>query len=391
MKFENEQAGEIMCKFTQLQAILRDDPKTWLVTGCAGFIGSNLLEFLLKHDQRVVGLDNFSTGYRHNLADVQALVTAAQWRRFRLIEGDIRDIDACRQAVAGVDHVLQQAALGALPRSLDAPIATNDANVNGFLNMVLASKDARVKTFVYAGSSATYGNHPGLPKVEDCIGKPLSRYAVTKYVNQPYAGVYSDCYGFRSVGLRYFNVFGKRQDPEGAYAAVIPKWIGAMIAGQEVVINGDGKTSRDFCHVSNAVQANVLAAMVQGGPPSAIYNVAVNDATSLNQLFAYLKAILHAYGVSVTTNPVYAGFRKGDIRHSRADIGKAMRELGYSPAYRIFAGREATVPWYFRQPERDKPLRAPFHSHRPVGRPRFEPGLGGADRPLAGSTDARNS
>jgi len=338
-----------MKMFNRLQGELRDNPRTWLVTGCAGFIGSNLLEFLLKLDQKVVGLDNFSTGHRHNLDDVRAQLTPTQWQHFRFFEGDIRDAEACRRAVAGVDFVLHQAALGSVPRSIDDPAASNDTNVSGFLNMLVAARDARVKSFVYAASSAAYGNHPGLPKVEDCIGKPLSPYAVTKYVNELYAEAFARCYGFGTAGLRYFNVFGKRQDPDGAYAAVIPKWIESMISGREVVINGDGNTSRDFCYIANAVQANILATLIQQPGISAVYNVAVNDSTSLNQLYAYIKAILRAYGVDVTTHPTHGGLRKGDICHSQADIGKAARELGYVPEYRIFAGLEATVPWYLKR------------------------------------------
>ena len=325
---------------------LRNHPKKWLVTGCAGFIGSNLLERLLSLDQTVVGLDNFSTGHQHNLDDVRGIVSASQWRRFTFIRGDIRDSGACKEAVRGVDKVLHQAALGSVPRSIDDPIATNDSNVNGFLNMLVASKHARVQAFVYAASSSTYGDHPGLPKVEDCIGRPLSPYAVSKYVDELYAEVFGRCYGFKSVGLRYFNVFGKRQDPAGAYAAVIPKWIGAMLADQQIIINGDGNTSRDFCYIDNAVQANLLAAMSMRDGASAIYNVAVNDATTLNQLAAYLRAILEENGVSVTTEPAYAAFRKGDVRHSQADIGKAVRELGFAPAFRIRDGLEAAIPWY---------------------------------------------
>jgi UDP-N-acetylglucosamine 4-epimerase len=334
-----------MTNFEKIQSELRSAPKKWLVTGCAGFIGSNLLEFLLKLDQTVVGLDNFSTGHQHNLDDVRALVTEAQWDRFTFIEGDIRDRAACRAAVAGVDKVLHQAALGSVPRSIEDPVATNDSNVNGFLNMLVAARDARVDAFVYAASSSTYGDHPALPKVEECIGRPLSPYAVTKYVNELYADVFARCYGFSATGLRYFNVFGKRQDPNGAYAAVIPKWIAAMLADGQIVINGDGATSRDFCYIANAVQANLLAAMTPA-KSSRVYNVAVSDATTLNQLFAYLKAGLQANGVAVTRAPVYAEFRNGDVRHSQADVSKAMRELGYAPTHRIHEGLEAAIPWY---------------------------------------------
>lgn len=335
-----------MNDFENIQLELRQYPRTWLITGCAGFIGSNLLEFLLKLDQTVIGLDNLSTGYLHNLDEVRALVSEGQWRRFEFIRGDVRDIGACKEAVAKVDHVLHQAALGSVPRSLEDPLATNDSNINGFLNMLLAARDARVKSFVYAASSSTYGDHPGLPKVEDRIGRPLSPYALTKYVNELYAEVCARCYGFGAVGLRYFNVFGKRQDPRGAYAAVIPRWIAAMLADEQVIIHGDGSTSRDFCFVANAVQANLLAATRPGGRNSEIYNVAVGAATTLNQLFGYLKDILDANGIRVSRAPLYLDFRNGDVRHSQADIGKAMRELGYSPAYRIHAGLEAVIPWY---------------------------------------------
>jgi len=335
-----------MNNIERIHAELRNRPRKWLVTGCAGFIGSNLIECLLKLDQTVVGLDNLSTGHQHNLDDVRGIVSDSQWRRFRFIRGDIRDGAACKEAVAGVDNVLHQAALGSVPRSIDDPIATNDSNVNGFLNMLLASRNAQVKAFVYAASSSTYGDHPGLPKVEDRIGRPLSPYAVSKYVDELYAEVFGRCYGFKTVGLRYFNVFGKRQDPDGAYAAVIPKWIGTMIADQQVIINGDGNTSRDFCYIDNAVQANLLAATSPRDGGSEIYNVAVNDATTLNRLFDYLRTILQANGVTVTKNPEYAPFRKGDVRHSQADVGKAVRELGYAPAFRIHDGLEAAIPWY---------------------------------------------
>jgi UDP-N-acetylglucosamine 4-epimerase len=347
-----------MTNFERIQSELRSKPRTWLVTGCAGFIGSNLLEALLRLDQTVVGLDNFSTGHQYNLDDVRSLVSETQWRRFRFIRGDIRDLAACREAVAGVENVLHQAALGSVPRSIEDPIASNDSNVNGFLNILVASRDAGVKSFVYAASSSTYGDHPGLPKVEECIGRPLSPYAVTKYVNELYAEVFGRCYGFRTTGLRYFNVFGKRQDPDGAYAAVIPKWIATMVAGGQVVINGDGSTSRDFCYVENAIQANLLASMTHGERNGEIYNVAVSDATTLNQLFGYLKTVLNANGIRVNRDPVYAAFRNGDVRHSQADVGKAMRELGYAPAYRIYDGLEAAIPWYVERIGKKLPLQA---------------------------------
>jgi len=335
-----------MTRYQQVLEQLRAEPRSWLVTGCAGFIGSNLLETLLKLDQRVVGLDNYATGHRRNLDEVRASVTPQQWERLRFIEGDIRDLEACRRATQGVDFVLHQAALGSVPRSLKDPITTNEVNVSGFLNMLVASRDAGVKSFVYAASSSTYGDHPDLPKVEDKIGRPLSPYAVTKYVNELYADVFSRSYGFGSVGLRYFNVFGKRQDPDGAYAAVIPKWIAAMIRGEDVVVNGDGETSRDFCFVENAVQANLLAAMAQPDGVDQVYNVAVSGRTTLNQLFDYLKAGLGRHGISYGKTPVYGEFRPGDVRHSQADIGKAHRLLGYEPMYNIVQGLEAAMPWY---------------------------------------------
>lgn len=335
-----------MPNFDNIQKALRAHPQRWLITGCAGFIGSNLLETLLKLDQTVVGLDNLSTGFQRNLDEVRSLVTASQWQRFTFLHGDIRDPHMCRQAVANVDKVLHQAALGSVPRSIADPLATNDANINGFLHMLVAARDAQVTSFVYAASSSTYGDHPDLPKVEERIGKPLSPYALTKYVNELYADVFFRCYGLRTVGLRYFNVFGKRQDSNGAYAAVIPTWIAAMMAGRQVQIHGDGNTSRDFCYVENAVQANLLAAMAPVEAGSAVYNVAVNEATTLNQLFASLKTILTTQGVTAIMEPCHTAFRAGDVRHSRADVSKAVRKLGYAPAYRIDAGLKAAVPWY---------------------------------------------
>lgn len=347
-----------MNNFDNLQAELRNSPRTWLVTGCAGFIGSNLAEFLLKLDQAVVGLDNFATGHQHNLDDVRSLVSARQWQRFRFLRGDIRRIEDCRVAARGVDVVLHQAALGSVPRSLEDPLMTNAANIDGFLNMLVAARDAGVGAFVYAASSSTYGDHPGLPKVEERIGRPLSPYAVTKYVNELYADVFARSYGFSSIGLRYFNVFGRRQDPNGAYAAVIPRWIAAMLAGRQVSINGDGSTSRDFCFIENVIQANLLAAMRPPGGGSEVYNVAVGDTTTLNQLFGYLKEILQANGVAVAQAPAYAGFRKGDVRHSQADVGKAMRELGYVPGHRIVDGLRAVIPWYIAQSRAPAPAGA---------------------------------
>jgi len=338
----------MMSKFDEACASLRQSPRTWLVTGCAGFIGSNLLEKLLTLDQRVVGMDNFATGFQRNLDEVRSKVTAQQWSRFRFIEGDIRDTAACAQAVQGVDLVLHQAALGSVPRSLQDPATTNAVNISGFLNMLIAARDAKVQGFVYAASSSTYGDHPGLPKVEDRIGKPLSPYAVTKLVNELYADVFARSYGFASIGLRYFNVFGMRQDPDGAYAAVIPRWIAAMIRGDQVAINGDGETSRDFCFVDNAVQANILAALAQGDALNQVYNVAVSGRTTLNTLFGFLTASLGAAGITYPQAPHYRDFRPGDVRHSQADISKAQRLLGYQPTHDIEQGIRCAMPWYVR-------------------------------------------
>lgn len=312
----------------------------WAVTGVAGFIGSNLLEALLRLDQHVVGLDNFATGRRRNLDEVRSLVTPEQWARFQFTEGDICALDDCARVCAGADHILHQAALGSVPRSLADPIATNAANIMGFLNILVAARDARVKSFVYAASSSTYGDHPALPKVEGVIGNPLSPYAVTKYVNELYAAVFARSYGFRTIGLRYFNVFGPRQDPDGAYAAVIPKWTAAMIEGREVAINGDGETSRDFCFVDNAVQANLLAATAQNEDAmDQVYNVAVGERTSLNALYSELARLLAPQHPHVAkARPQYRDFRAGDVRHSQADIGKAQRLLGYAPAFRFSEG-----------------------------------------------------
>ena len=323
-------------------------PNVWLITGVAGFIGSNLLEALLTNDQHVVGLDNFATGHRYNLDQVQQLVSPARWANFRFIEGDIRDSGMCAEACGGIDFVLHQAALGSVPRSLNDPITTNSVNIDGFLNMLVAARDAKVKRFVYAASSSTYGDHPGLPKIEGIIGKPLSPYAVTKYVNELYADVFALNYGFQSIGLRYFNVFGPRQDPNGAYAAVIPKWIASMIMGEPVFINGDGETSRDFCYIANVVQANLLAATTNN--PEAVnqvYNIAVGDCTTLNQLFEYLRANLASQFPHLQEfKPSYRDFRAGDVRHSLADISKATNLLGYQPAHRLAEGLAEAMAWY---------------------------------------------
>lgn len=338
--------------FETLKINLQQTPATWLVTGCAGFIGSNLLEALLKLDQTVIGLDNFATGYQHNLDEVQSLVSADQWARFTFIKGDIRSLDDCHAACKGVDYVLHQAALGSVPRSIADPITTNSANITGFLNMLVAARDAQVKRFVYAASSSTYGDHPALPKVEEQIGKPLSPYAVTKYVNELYADVFARTYGMQSIGLRYFNVFGRRQDPDGAYAAVIPKWIASMIKGESVYINGDGETSRDFCYIENVVQANLLAATTQNADAiNQVYNVAVNARTTLNQLFKLIKSKLALkYGHLGACVPSYRNFREGDVMHSQADITKAINLLGYFPTHYVDSGLDNALDWYERQP-----------------------------------------
>jgi UDP-N-acetylglucosamine 4-epimerase len=338
----------IMTRFEQLQNQLRQAPKTWLVTGVAGFIGSNLLETLLKFDQRVVGLDNFATGHQRNLDEVQTLVSPQHWANFKFVQGDIRQLEDCQQACAGVDYVLHQAALGSVPRSLADPIATNETNISGFLNMLVAARDAKVKRFVYAASSSTYGDHPDLPKVEDKIGKPLSPYAVSKLVNELYADVFCRIYGFKTIGLRYFNIFGRRQDPDGAYAAVIPKWIAAMIRNDPVYINGDGETSRDFCYIENAIQANLLAALATNEDAvNQVYNVAVGERTSLNQLYLYLRySLAENFSHLKNSNPIYREFRDGDVRHSLADIEKAKSLIGYCPAYGINHGLKEAMDWY---------------------------------------------
>lgn len=343
-----------LTKYEELLIDLPKDPKTWLVTGVAGFIGSNLLETLLKLNQKVVGLDNFSTGHQKNLDEVEGLVTRDQWKRFHFIEGDIRDLNDCKEACTGVDYVLHEAALGSVPRSLEDPIATNENNISGFLNILVASRDARVKSFTYAASSSTYGDHPDLPKVEDKIGKPLSPYAVTKYVNEVYADVFARCYGFNTIGLRYFNVFGPRQDPNGAYAAVIPRWIDSMIKGQDLYINGDGETSRDFCFIENTVQANILAACTQKVEAlNQVYNVAIAERTTLNELFAYIKSQLTALKVELQIKkPYYRNFREGDVRHSLASIDKAIDLLGYKPTRTIDQGLFLVMPWYLKELER---------------------------------------
>lgn len=337
-----------MTKYQSLQEHLASHSYSWLITGVAGFIGSNLLETLLKLNQKVIGLDNFSTGYQHNLDQVKGLVTSGQWSNFRFIEGDIRNLEDCQKACKDVDYVLHQAALGSVPRSIEDPILTNGNNITGFLSMLVAARDAKVSRFVYAASSSTYGDHPALPKVEDKIGNPLSPYAVTKFVNELYAKVFAKTYGFKTIGLRYFNIFGQRQDPNGAYAAVIPKWVDAMLSNKPVYINGDGETSRDFCYIDNAVQVNILSALTTNDDAAdQVYNVAVGDRTSLNELFESIKSgLLEQRPYLNEFTPVYRDFRAGDVRHSLADISKAEELLGYKPTHRISEGMKVALDWY---------------------------------------------
>ena len=341
-----------MSRYNEIKNKLIESPKTWLVTGVAGFIGSNLLETLLLLNQKVVGLDNFATGHQHNLDEVKGLVSNEQWQNFNFVEGDIRDYKDCEKALTynkqTVDYVLHQAALGSVPRSIADPVLTNSANITGFLNMLTAAKEAKVSSFTYAASSSTYGDHPALPKVEENIGNPLSPYAVTKYVNELYANVFATTYGFKAIGLRYFNVFGKRQDPNGAYAAVIPKWTATMINNEELFINGDGETSRDFCFIENTVQMNILAATAPDEAKDQVYNVAVGDRTTLNELFSAIKTALINNSLDINIEPSHRDFRAGDVRHSQADISKAKSALGYDPEFNIAQGIEKAMPWYVK-------------------------------------------
>ena len=337
-----------MSHYSDLQSHLKANSYTWLVTGVAGFIGSNLLEALLTLDQKVIGIDNFSTGHRKNLTEVENKVSQKRWRNFEMVTGDITDYKTCCDTLVNVDYVLHQAALGSVPRSLNDPISTNLSNVNGFLNVLEAARRSEVLNFVYAASSSTYGDHVALPKREDTIGKPLSPYAVTKYVNELYADTYMRCYGFSSIGLRYFNVFGQRQDPSGAYAAVIPKWINAMSIDQNIQVYGDGETSRDFCFVDNAVQANLLAA-VSKIHKAEVINIAVGQRTSLNQLFNHIREELSLHQISYEKIPEYLSFRKGDVRHSLASIEKAKALLGYEPLFDVSSGLKQTVEWFLKK------------------------------------------
>jgi UDP-N-acetylglucosamine 4-epimerase len=341
-----------MTKYEELQEYLKDNQRTWLVTGVAGFIGSNLLEKLLILNQKVVGLDNFDTGHQYNIDQAIEDANKATGKdlkdNFKFIKGDIRELNDCNQACNNVDYVLHQAALGSVPRSIEDPINTNRANIDGFLNMLVASKDANVKRFVYAASSSTYGDHPDLPKVEDKIGNPLSPYAVTKVVNELYAQVFAKTYGFETIGLRYFNIFGKRQDPNGAYAAVIPKWVAAILGKNDVFINGDGETSRDFCYIDNTIQMNLLAATTDNNnATNQVYNVALNDRTSLNKIYQMIedRLIKRTQGLE-RKDPIYRDFRVGDVRHSQANIDKAQELLDYQPKYMISEGMDKAMDWY---------------------------------------------
>lgn len=343
-------------EYEKLKSNLKVNQHTWLITGVAGFIGSNLLEKLLILNQKVVGLDNFSTGYKNNID--MAITDAANISgvssdklkndNFRFIEGDIQDLDTCNLACENVDYVLHQAALGSVPRSIEDPICTNRTNIDGFLNMLVACRDSKVKRLVYAASSSTYGDHADLPKVEEVIGNPLSPYAVTKLVNELYANVFARTYGFKAIGLRYFNIFGKRQDPNGAYAAVIPKWVVSILSGDNVYINGDGETSRDFCYIDNTVQMNLLAATTNNEDAiDQVYNVAINDRTSLNELFLMIQDELMQRVDSLTKKkPLYRDFRAGDVKHSQANIAKAAKLLGYEPSHRIGDGMQEAMDWY---------------------------------------------
>ena len=336
-----------MSAYSELTKSMTAEPSRWLITGVAGFIGSNLLETLLKLGQTVVGLDNFMTGYQKNLDMVRDLVGPEAWSRFTFIEGDIRDIDTCHTACKGVQHVLHEAALGSVPRSIDDPLLSNSCNITGYLHMLVAARDAGVKSFVYAASSSTYGDSPELPKVEDKIGSPLSPYAVTKYVDELYADVFNRCYGFSSVGLRYFNVFGQRQDPYGAYAAVIPQWFASLIKQETVFVNGDGETSRDFCYIDNVVQANLLASFAQGDATNKIYNVAFGQRTTLNELFGLIKEEVARHKPDVMgAQCVHRDYRAGDVRHSLADISRAHNLLGYDPQFDVRQGLRLAGDWY---------------------------------------------
>ncbi len=343
-----------MNRYTEIQQYLFENQRTWLVTGVAGFIGSNLLEKLLMLNQKVIGVDNFITGFKSNIKeaikDAENELGRSLNKNFSFIDGDITDLETCDKACDGVDYILHQAALGSVPRSINDPISSSHVNVRGFLNIIEASKKAEVKRLVYASSSSVYGDNPNLPKIEDSIGNPLSPYALTKLINELYAKVYLNNYNFESIGLRYFNIFGKRQDPMGSYAAVIPKWAYKIIKNQKVFINGDGKTSRDFCYVENAVQMNILAATSNNKEAvNQVYNVALNDRTSLYELYNMIEERLINKDLGLTKKPpIYRDFREGDVRHSEANISKSKELLGYSPKYNISKGLDAYLDWFVK-------------------------------------------
>lgn len=335
-------------KYEDIRQLLLDNQRTWLITGVAGFIGSNILEELLNLNQKVIGVDNYATGYQNNLEDVRRVVTLARWNNFKFVYGTIEDADLCSALMNGVDFVLHQAALGSVPRSIENPQLTNQINVSGFLNILIAANEAKVKKFIYAASSSTYGDSTILPKIEGQIGEPLSPYAVSKYTNELYANVFKKCYGLDTVGLRYFNVFGPRQDPSGSYAAVIPKWMSKFLSGENIIINGDGTTSRDFCYVANVVQANILSAFSDTqNLVNQVFNVAFGHQTSLYELASMMRSKLEDYGFSsVDTEIIYQEFRAGDIKHSLASIDFAKEKLGYEPVYDLSKGLDISVDWY---------------------------------------------
>lgn len=347
MIFQNPLSIGVYEMYNEIKNELLSKKKIWLITGVAGFIGSNLLESLLKLNQKVVGLDNFSTGYKRNIEDALNRVSGEQASNFKFIQGDIRDVETCRNICNNVDIVLHQAALGSVPRSIADPITTNQSNIDGFLNMLTAARDAKVKRFVYAASSSTYGDHTDLPKIEERIGKPLSPYAITKYVNELYAEVFGRVYDFHPIGLRYFNVFGPRQDPNGSYAAVIPKWLASFINNDPIYINGDGETSRDFCYIDNVVQANILAGcIISSQAVGQVYNIACGQRTTLNELFQLIRNELENAGRYSTSLRILKEFRKGDVRHSLANIEKAAKFLRYKPTHFVRDGIAETTRWY---------------------------------------------
>ena len=332
--------------FSKIILDIKKKPRTWLITGVAGFVGSNLLEYLLNINQKVIGIDNFITGYKFNLENVKSSVTLKKWKNFKFIKGDICNLKDCEKVLYKVDHVLHQAALGSVPRSIQNPIKTHNQNVNGFVNILVAAKNAGVKSFVYASSSSVYGDHKSLPKIEDRVGRLLSPYAATKFIDEIYSDVFFKVYNFKSIGLRYFNVFGKRQDPYGSYAAVIPKWINLMIQNKKVRINGDGRTSRDFCYIENVIKANILASLNKKKVKYSVYNIAAGKRTSLNQLFIFIKNYISSNYNKYSLKPIKLKFRDGDIRHSHANINRAINLLNYFPSHDIKQGIKTTIDWY---------------------------------------------